>query len=95
MHWKKFKSKEEESPVGVGRYGRLKHAERKLTRLEEEMDSRIHLARKIKKERSFEISRLKRDLVASEEVMHYQRGELKRYKEKFEKERSCWMHQLE
>ncbi|KAK4708574.1 hypothetical protein R3W88_029499 [Solanum pinnatisectum] len=40
----------------------------------------------------FEISRLKRDLVASEEVVHYQKGELKRQKEKFEKERSCWMH---
>ncbi|XP_015075991.1 uncharacterized protein LOC107020209 [Solanum pennellii] len=45
--------------------------------------------------RSLEISRLKRDLVASEEVVHYQKGELKRHKEKFEKERSCWMHQLE
>uniref|UniRef100_M1BXQ4 Uncharacterized protein n=1 Tax=Solanum tuberosum TaxID=4113 RepID=M1BXQ4_SOLTU len=32
------------------------------------------------------------DLVASEEVVNYQRGELKRQKEKFEKERSCWMH---
>uniref|UniRef100_M1BF96 Uncharacterized protein n=1 Tax=Solanum tuberosum TaxID=4113 RepID=M1BF96_SOLTU len=72
--------------------GELKHAEGKLARLEEELDSRIHLARKIKEEQSFKISRLKRDLVASEEVVHYQKGELKRQKEKFEKERSCWMH---
>ena len=33
--------------------------------------------------------------MASEEVVHYQKGELKCHKEKFEKERSCWMHQLE
>ncbi|KAG5614254.1 hypothetical protein H5410_014078 [Solanum commersonii] len=72
--------------------GELKHAEGKLARLEEELDSRIHLARQIKKEQSFEISRLKRDLVASEEVVNYQRGKLKRRKEKFEKERSGWMH---
>ncbi|KAH0669897.1 hypothetical protein KY285_024037 [Solanum tuberosum] len=32
------------------------------------------------------------DLVAFEELVHYQKGELKRQKEKFEKERSCWMH---
>ncbi|KAG5584594.1 hypothetical protein H5410_045028 [Solanum commersonii] len=32
------------------------------------------------------------DLVKSEEAMHCQKGELKRQKEKFEKERSCWMH---
>ncbi|KAH0685520.1 hypothetical protein KY290_017004 [Solanum tuberosum] len=71
--------------------GELKHAEGKLARLEEELDSRIQLARQIKKDQSFEISRLKRDLVASKEVVHYQKGELKRQKEKFEKERSCWM----
>ena len=75
--------------------GELKHAEGRLARLEEELDNRIHLARQIKREQNFEISRLKRDLVASEEVVHYQKGELKRHKEKFEKERSCWMHQLE
>ncbi|KAH0642640.1 hypothetical protein KY290_034240 [Solanum tuberosum] len=34
---------------------------------------------------------VQRDLVASEEVVHYQNGELKRHEEKFEKERSCWM----
>ncbi|KAH0735279.1 hypothetical protein KY285_010986 [Solanum tuberosum] len=72
--------------------GKLKHAEGKLARLEEELDSRIHLSRQIKKEQSFKISRLKRDLVAFEEVVHYQKGELKRQKEKFKKERSCWMH---
>ncbi|KAH0746079.1 hypothetical protein KY285_007736 [Solanum tuberosum] len=72
--------------------GELKHTEGKLARLEKELDSRIHLARQIKKEQSFEISRLKRGLVASEEVVHYQKGELKRQKEKFEKERSCWVH---
>ncbi|KAH0655159.1 hypothetical protein KY285_030041 [Solanum tuberosum] len=71
--------------------GELKHAEGKLSRLEQELDSRIHLARQIKREQSFEISRLKRNLVASEEDVHYQKGELKRQKEKFEKERSCWM----
>ena len=38
---------------------------------------------------------MKRDLVLSEEVVHYQKVELKRHKEKFERERSCWMHQLE
>lgn len=70
----------------------MKHTEGKLARLEEELHSRIHLAQQIKREQSFEISRLKKDLVASEEVMHYQMGELKRQKEKFEKERSCWMH---
>ena len=59
------------------------------------MHSRIHLARSIKKKKSFEISLFKSDLVASEEVVHYQFGELKWHKEKFEKERSCWMHQLE
>ncbi|KAG5612351.1 hypothetical protein H5410_023632 [Solanum commersonii] len=72
--------------------GELKHVEGKLSRLEEELDSRIHLARQIKKEQSFKISRLKRDLVASEEVVNYQRGKFKRRKEKSEKERSCWMH---
>ncbi|KAH0698052.1 hypothetical protein KY290_013757 [Solanum tuberosum] len=45
----------------------------------------------IKREQSFEISQLKRDLVASEEVLNYQKGELKRQEEKFEQERSCWM----
>ncbi|KAK4710013.1 hypothetical protein R3W88_004526 [Solanum pinnatisectum] len=71
--------------------GELKHTEGKLARLEEELDSRIHLARQIKREQSFEISRLKRDIVESEEVVHYQKGELKRQKERFEKERPCWM----
>ena len=69
--------------------GELKHAEGRLARLEEDLHSQIHLARQIKKEQSFEISRLKRDLVASEEVVHYPKGELKRHKEKIEKERSC------
>ena len=55
----------------------------------------MHDNKYIKKEQSFEISRLKRDLVEFEEVVHYQFGELKWHKEKFEKERSCWMHQLE
>ncbi|KAH0685499.1 hypothetical protein KY290_016977 [Solanum tuberosum] len=32
-----------------------------------------------------------RDLVAYEKVVHYQKGELQQQKEKFEKERSCWM----
>ena len=75
--------------------GELKHAEGRLARLEEELHSRIHLARQRKKKLSFEISRFKRDLVESKEVVHYQKGELKRHKEKFEKERSCWMNQLE
>ena len=43
-------------------------------------------------EMSFEIYRLKRDLVESEEVVYSQKGELKRQKEKFEEERSCWIH---
>ncbi|KAH0698834.1 hypothetical protein KY284_013049 [Solanum tuberosum] len=75
--------------------GELKHTEWKLARLEEELDSRIHLARQIKKEQSFEISQLKRDVVESEEVMHYQKGKLKWKKEKFEKERETLRHQLE
>ncbi|KAH0646922.1 hypothetical protein KY290_005106 [Solanum tuberosum] len=69
--------------------GELKHTEGKISRLEEELDSTIHLAHQIKKEQSFEISRLKRDLVASKELVQYQKGELKLQKEKFEKERSC------
>ncbi|KAG5591852.1 hypothetical protein H5410_042366 [Solanum commersonii] len=48
--------------------GKLKHTDGKLARLEEELESRIHFSRQIKKEHNFEISQLKRDLVASEEV---------------------------
>ena len=72
--------------------GELKHSEGRLARLEKELHSRIYLARQIKKEQSFEISRSKRDLVASEQVVHYQKGEAKQHKEKLEKERSCWVH---
>ncbi|KAK4707291.1 hypothetical protein R3W88_033138 [Solanum pinnatisectum] len=85
--------KRKKSPVGVTRCGRRIEAyRREISSVRGRADSRIHLSRQIKNEQSFEISRLNRDLVASEEVVHYKKGELKRQKEKFEKERSCWMY---
>ncbi|KAH0648168.1 hypothetical protein KY285_033416 [Solanum tuberosum] len=82
-----------DTPEGSSRKRKDQHI---IRQFEKELEKiKVTIARQkvqIKKEQSFEISRLKRDLVASEKVMHYQKGELKQQKEKFEKERLCWMH---
>lgn len=55
--------------------GYLRQAEEKIVRLEEELESRISLARQVKRGQNAGISQLKRDLDTSREALRHQQVE--------------------
>lgn len=55
--------------------GYLRQAEEKIVRSEEELESRISLARQVKRGQNAGISQLKRDLDTSREALRHQQVE--------------------